>query len=85
MKKLITLLTLALSFSFADAKSWRGLKVKDHKNLNVILYELNRGNIGLTEEDIAKEVKLLFLQNGIKIYTAPLGKSPFNCYRSHKA
>ena len=58
MKKLIILLTLALSFSFADAKKYSSLKVKDYKNINLVIEEIGKSNTGLTKEEITTEVKL---------------------------
>ena len=58
MKKLITLLTLALSFSFADARKYPALKVKDYKNINLVIEEIGKSNTGLTKEEITTEVKL---------------------------
>ena len=66
MKKLIILLTLALSISFADAAKYPALKVKDYKNLNIVIDSLPKSNCGLTIKDIETEIKLLFIQNGIK-------------------
>ena len=66
MKKLITLLTLALSFSFADAEKYPSLKVKDYKNVRVIIEDIRKSNTGLTKQDIQNKVKLTLLKNGFK-------------------
>ena len=66
MKKLIILLTLALSFSFANAKVYPSLKVKDYKSLKIIIENIGKSNSGITEKEITTEVKLILLQNGIK-------------------
>ena len=66
MKKLIILLTLALSFSFADAKVYTSLKAKDYKNVQVIVEEIPKSNSGITKKDIQNKVKLILLRNGFK-------------------
>jgi hypothetical protein len=58
MKKLIILLTLALSFSFADAKKYSSLKAKDYKNIVGLVEGISKSNTGLTKEEITTEVKL---------------------------
>ena len=66
MKKLIILLTLALSFSFADAKNYTPLKDKDYKNLPVAVVVQGKANTKLVKDEVTSSVKLLLLRNGIK-------------------
>ena len=66
MKKLIILLTLALSFSLADAKKYTSLKVKDYKNVEVLIEDIAKSNSGITKKDIQNKVKLILLRNGFK-------------------
>ena len=67
MKKLIILLTLVLSFSFANAEKHSGLKAKDYKNVKVIIEDISKSNTGLTNKDVENKVKLTLLKNGFKI------------------
>ena len=67
MKKLIILLTLALSFSYADAKKYTSLKAKDYKNVRVSIEDIDKSHTGLTKKDIVNKVKLTLLKNGFYI------------------
>lgn len=66
MKKLITFITLALSLSFVNAKVYPGLKVKDHKNLSLVIEGGIRTNTGITYEEIKSTIQLLLPTFGIK-------------------
>ena len=67
MKKLIILLTLALSFSFVNAEKYPSLKAKDYKNVRVSIEGIDKSHTGLTNKDIVNKVKLTLLKNGFKI------------------
>ena len=60
MKKLIILLTLALSFSFVNAEKYPALKVKDYKNVKVVVERMDTdSNTGITAKDIENKIKLM--------------------------
>ena len=68
MKKLIISLTLALSFSFVNAEKYPALKVKDYKNVKVVVERMDTdSNTGITAKDIENKIKLTLLRNGFKL------------------
>jgi hypothetical protein len=66
MKKLIILLTLALSFSFVNAEKYQGLKVKYYKNIQFLVEDLVKSNSEIKVADIETELKLTLFKYGIK-------------------